>query len=133
MGVPAIGSQPVTVRVAALIGAAQAVGLASYALALVSFEATSSTAGMQGSSLAPGVLVTVYLVFAGVVAAVGYWLATGHAAARTPFLLIQGFGLVIAQPLFVGDGTMSIAIAIVLAVAVAIGCVLSSSARSALR
>ena len=81
--VSAIGSQPRAVRIAALIGAAQGIALATYALALVSFEARSTTTGIKGSDLAPGVLVALYLVFALLVFGVTYWFATGRAAART--------------------------------------------------
>jgi hypothetical protein len=127
--VSAIGSQPRAVRIAALIGAAQGIALATYALALVSFEARSTTTGIKGSDLAPGVLVALYLVFALLVFGVTYWFATGRAAARTPFLLIQAFGLVVAQPLFSGDGSKPVAAGIVIASLVALGCALAPSSR----
>lgn len=125
---PAFISLPRSVRVAGVIGLLQTVGLAAYAISIIAFEFTDSTSGVQGSDLAPGVLVLLYFVFAALIGFVTYAFVTGHAAARTPFLLIQAFGIVIAEPLFAGDGTTGIAVAIVaLSVVAAVASVLPSS------
>lgn len=133
MGVPAIGSQPRTLQLAAGIGALQAVGLATYAVALLSFEAGSTTSGMQGSDLAPGILVALYAIFAVLVFGVAFLFVTGHASARTPFVLVQVFGLVVAQPLLSGESTQRLGVLLVLASVMAIGCAVSPSARRGLQ
>jgi hypothetical protein len=122
-----------TLRLAAVIGALEAIGFGAYALSIIGFELTSSTSGIQGSDLAPSVLIGLFLVFSALIAAVTFFLMSARVGARTPYLLTQAFGIVIAETLFEGDGTRLIAVAIgAVSIAGAV-LVLTPSAREALR
>ena len=122
-----------TLRLAGVIGALEAIGFGAYALSIIGFELTSSTSGIQGSDLAPSVLIGLFLVFSALIAAVTFLLMSARVGARTPYLLTQAFGIVIAETLFEGDGTRLIAVAIgAVSIAGAV-LVLTPSAREALR
>ena len=122
-----------TLRLAGVIGALEAIGFGAYALSIIGFELTSSTSGIQGSDLAPSVLIGLFIVFSVLIAIVTFFLMSARLGARTPFLLIQAFGIVIAQTLFTGDGTRELAIVIGVASFAGIVLVLTPSARQALQ
>ena len=131
--VPRFVALPMTLRLAGVLGALEAIGFGAYALSIIGFELTSSTSGIQGSDLAPSVLVGLFLVFAALIATVTFFLMSARVGARTPFLLIQAFGIVIAETLYAGDGTRALAIAIGVASVMAGVLVLTPSARQALQ
>ena len=131
MPVPALVSLPVPLKIAGGIGVVQAIALAAYGLSIIGFELGGSTSGMQGSELAPGVLAVLYFVFAALIAFVTYALMQRKAGARTPFLLIQAFGVVVAQPLLAGSSTMLIGVALItISVAAAAATLLPQSRRA---
>lgn len=128
---PTLASLPNSLKVAGLLGTVEAVGLAAYGISIIAYELGGSTTGIQGSDLAPGVLVALYFVFAAIIAGVTFGLLQAKFGARTPFLLIQAFAVVIAQPLLSGEGTTLIGIGIVgCAVAATVVCLLPSSRRT---
>ena len=130
MPVPAFVTLPNSLKLAGALGFLQAIGLAAYAVSIIGFELSGSTSGIHGSDLAPGVLVTVYFLFAVMIAAVTYLLLQQRRAARTPFLLIQAFGLVIAQPLVSGANTLVVGIVIIVtSVAAAALCLAPQSGK----
>lgn len=127
---PTLASLPNGLKVAGLLGTVEAIGLAAYGISIIGFELGGSTTGMQGSDLAPGVLVVLYFVFAALIALVTFALLQTKLGARTPFLLIQAFAVVIAQPLVSGEGTIAIGVVIICcAVAAAVACLLPTSGR----
>lgn len=130
---PAFVSLPLTLRLAGVIGALEAIGFGAYALSIIGFELTSSTSGIQGSDLAPSILIGLFIVFSALIAVVTFFLLSARASARTPYLLIQAFGIVIAETLYAGDGTRLIAVVIGAASLVGAVLVLTPSARAALR
>lgn len=128
-----IGSLPVSLRIAAGVGVIESVALATYALAIVGFEQRAQTSGISGTQLAPAVLVGLYLVFAALAAGVAWLLIGLRAAAMTPYLLLQAFALVVAQPLVLAPATRALGAVVA---AVALGgafAVLMPSSRSLLR
>lgn len=130
---PAYISLPITLRLAGVIGALESIGFGAYALSIIGFELTSTTSGIQGSDLAPSVLIALFIIFSVLIAAITYFLMSARVAARTPYLLTQAFGIVIAQLLITGDGTFWLAIAIgAMSVGGAV-LVLTPSARQALQ
>lgn len=130
---PAFASLPLSLRLAGVIGALEAIGFGAYALSIIGFEITSSTSGIQGSDLAPSVLIGLFIVFAALIAVVTFFLLNARSGARTPYLLIQAFGVVIAETLYAGDGTRLIAVVIALASVAGIALVFTPSARRALQ
>lgn len=119
---------PASLKIAGFIGVAQTVALAAYALSIVGFELGGATSGIHGSDLAPGVLVALYFVFAALIAIATYALVQRKRSALTPFLLIQAFGVVIAEPLLSGSGTALIGVVIVaVSVVAAVACILPPS------
>ena len=130
---PALKALPWTLKLAGAIGVVQTIALAAYAVMIIGFEMSSSTSGIQGSDLAPSILIAMYLLFAALLAFVTFALVDGRSAARTPFLLAQAFGVVIAQTLWAGDGLQAIAVAIgASALTAGVLCILPVS-RAALR
>lgn len=128
---PTLASLPNGLKVAGMLGTVEAVGLAAYGISIVGYELSGSTTGMQGSDLAPGVLVALYFIFAALIAVVTFALLQTKRGARTPFLLIQAFAVVIAQPLISGEGTSVIGLGIIgCALAAAIACLLPASGRA---
>lgn len=124
---------PWSLKLAGAIGALQTIGLAAYAVTIIGFEISASTSGIQGSDLAPTVLIGMYFVFAVMLGVVTFLLLDGRAAARTPFLVAQGFGVIIAQTLWEGDGLQLIAAVIGVASLVAGVVSVLPASRAALR
>lgn len=110
-------------RLAAALGLLEAVALAAYGVSVAVYEGIGDTTGVNGdgANLAPPVLIGLFALFAGLVLLVTGMLYRGKRSARTPFVLIQAFGIVIAQPLFVEASTrwMGGLLAVVAIVAVA--------------
>ncbi len=132
---PAFTSLPTALRIAVGIGLLEALAVLGYGVSIAAFERGGSTQGISGSGadLAPAVLVAVYVGFAGLVLLVDLLLLRGRHSALTAFLLVQAFGLVVAQPLLQEASTRAIGVLLVLAALAALGAILTKSARGALR
>lgn len=96
-GVPA--SRPGALIAAVTIAAVEAAGIAGYGISI-------GFAGLQnpGSVAAPIVQVVLYLLFAAGIAAAGWALWRQRQVARTPFVVVQLFALVVGYTLMQGDG-----------------------------
>ena len=132
---PAHPTPPPAVRLAVGVAVMQAAGLLAYGGSIVLSEQGEPTTGISGSGadLAPGVLVALYGVFAALVLLVARAYGRGARAAFTPFLLVQAFAVVVAQPLLSAASTRALG-GLVLASAVAGGvAALSGPARRNLR
>lgn len=90
------------VRLAALVGLVESVGLLIYSAALGIASLNSSGA----TESAPIVLIITFLVFFVCVALVTRGLCKGSQGATTPFLVIQIFVVIVGYTVFVGDGTV---------------------------
>ena len=104
-GVPAFVSLPRPLQVAVVAGYVETVGLGAYGISIAAFESSGATAGVTGSDLAPGILIAIYACFALILFVVTTGLGRLRRRAFTPFLLSQGFGLVVAQPLLAEPST----------------------------
>jgi len=97
---PAVaGPRPGVLLAAVAIAAVEALGIAGYGISI-------GFAGLQnpGSVAAPIVQVALYLLFATGIGAAGWGLWRQRRAARTPFVVIQLFALVVGYTLMQGDG-----------------------------
>ena len=85
--------------VAALIAVIEASGIAVYGI-------TIGLAGLSnpGSVAAPAIQLVLYLLFAGGIGATAWALWRQQRGARTPFVVIQLFALVVGYTLMQGDG-----------------------------
>ena len=128
---PAFIALPRPLRAAGALGYLQAVGLTAYAISIAAFEQGGTTAGVTGTDLAPVVLVALYLAFAAIAFGVSTGLVQCRRRAFTPYLLLQAFGLVVAQPLLAEPGTRVLGVLLV-AVALTAGAT-AVAARGALR
>lgn len=99
--VPVQEARPRVITVAGAVGAVQAAALIAYAGSILVFERGGATEGIAGTgaNLQPVVLVALFLVFAALVLIATAMLARGRRAARTPFIMVQAFAVVVAQPL----------------------------------
>ena len=131
--VPAFVTLPPTLRLAAAIGFVETVALLTYGLSIAAFEQDGSTAGVTGSDLAPIVLIGLYAVFAAIVFAVTFGLLQRRMRSFTPFLLVQAFGVVVAQPLVTGAGTRALGVVVAALAVAAAGSLLAPASREALR
>lgn len=107
-------------RVVLAIGAVEAVALAGYGTLLLVASFTEGTAGAVGSDVSPTVLFISYWVFAVLIAWIVRGVARGSARARTPYLLTQAFGLVVAQTLLAGGEAFERVLGALLVVAAAV-------------
>ena len=106
-------------RLVLAVGAIEAAALAGYGVLVLAASVTEGTAGAVGSDVSPLVLFISYELFAGLIAWIVIGLSRDSARARTPFLLTQGFGLVIAQTLLAGGENFERVLGLLLAVAAA--------------
>lgn len=120
-------------RIAGVVGYVEAMALIAYAISILAFEQGGATSGISGAGadLAPGVLVALYLAFAVIVFVVTTGLLRASRRAFTPYLLVQAFGLVVAQPLL-GAASTRLAGVVLVAVA-ALALVVAARARALLR
>lgn len=88
-------------RQAALVASLETAAIVAYA-AGVGVAATNSSGTTTGS--APVVLVMIYLAFAAGAGLIAWGLWTHRALARTPMMMMQVFGLVVAYPMIKGGG-----------------------------
>lgn len=132
---PETPALPLSLRIGIAVGYLEALATVAYGLSIAAFERTGSTSGISGSGadLAPAVLVAVYVGFACLVFLVTHMLRRGRRSALTAYLLVQAFGLVVAQPLLQESSTRLGGAVIVLAALLAAGSVLRRSARAVLR
>lgn len=94
----------------------EVLGLLAYAVAL----AVSVHADGGKVSVGP-VLVSLYVIYAALLALVGRGLARGRHWARTPYGLAQAFGLIVAYTLAHGTGAWPHALAVVVGLVSAVG------------
>jgi ACR3 family arsenite efflux pump ArsB len=92
------------------IGTFQMAGLFGYALSIVFSANTAGTSGATGSDVSPTFLAVIYISFALLIGLVLRGISRRNGSARTPFLLIQGFSLVVAQALISGSETFEVAL-----------------------
>jgi hypothetical protein len=117
-GVPPVNDRPRVLTIAVGIGAVEAIALTLYGVSIAIFEQTSETSGISGS---------------GAVLLVTWMLAGGRRAARTPFVMVQAFAIVVGQPLAAAAPTRIAGIVVMTAALLAIGVQFSSSAKEYLR
>lgn len=89
-------------------------GLVGYAISIVLAASINGTSGATGSDVSPAVLALVYISFAVLIGLVIRGLLRRNGSARTPFLLVQGFSLVIAQALISGSETFELVLGLLL-------------------
>lgn len=133
--VPEPTPRPRSITAAVAIGALEALGLTAYGVSIIAFERGSTTTGISGSGadLAPAVLIALFIVFAGLVLLVTGMVRGGRRAARTPFLLVQAFALVIAQPLLSASDTRILGVLIALGAVAGVASLVMPSAREYLK
>ena len=92
------GPRPGALVTAVVIAVVEAVGIAAYGLSI-------GLAGLQnpGSVAAPVIQVVLYLLFAAGIGATGWALWRQRHVARSPFVVIQLFALVVGYTLMQGD------------------------------
>ncbi len=134
-GVPPVNERPRVLTIAIGIGVLEAIALTLYGVSIAIFERTSETSGISGSGadLAPAILITLLVIFAGLVLLVTWMLAGGRRAARTPFVMVQAFAIVVGQSLAAAAPTRIAGIAVIAAAVLAVGVQFSSSAKEYLR
>jgi hypothetical protein len=93
---------------AVAIGTFQMAGLIGYAISILVSAKTVGTEGASGSDVSPTFLTLIYISFAILVGLVLRGLSRRNGSARTPFLLIQGFSLVVAQALISGSESFEV-------------------------
>lgn len=103
------------------IGALEAIALAAYAAAILvasfnSYGATNSSSRIEA---------LLYLIFGGLVGLVAYGIYRRRALARTPFLVVQVFGLVVAYPLLRSGSVVPVAVGVVIAAVSVVGFVMA--------
>lgn len=94
-----IEARPGALKAAVAIAALEAAGIGAYG-------ASIGVAGLQnpGTVSAPIVQIVIYLLFAAGIAVTGWALWNQRHVARTPFVVIQLFALVVGYTLMQGDG-----------------------------
>jgi len=94
-----MGKRPGALLAAIAIAAVESLGVAAYGLSI-------GLAGLAnpGSVAAPLVQVVLYLIFASGIAVAAWALWNRRRSARTPFVVIQLFSLVVGYTLMQGDG-----------------------------
>lgn len=92
------------------IGTFQLAGLVGYGISILVAARISGTSGTSGSEVSPTFLSIIYFSFAVLVALVLRGLSRRNGSARTPFLLIQGFSLVVAEALISGSESFEVAL-----------------------
>jgi hypothetical protein len=94
-----MGKRPGALLAAIAIASIEALGIAGYGISI-------GLAGLAnpGSVAAPLVQVVLYLLFALGIAATAWALWHRRRVARTPFVVVQLFGLVVGYTLMQGDG-----------------------------
>ncbi len=90
------------------IGTFQMAGLVGYAISIVISANTMGTEGATGSEVSPTFLALIYISFAVLIGLVLRGIIRRNGSARTPFLLVQGFSLVVAQALISGSETFEV-------------------------
>lgn len=90
------------------IGTFQMAGLVGYAISIVISANTVGTEGATGSEVSPTFLSLIYVSFAALIGLVLRGIIRRNGSARTPFLLVQGFSLVVAQALISGSETFEV-------------------------
>ncbi|MEY3696559.1 MAG: hypothetical protein RJA41_209 [Actinomycetota bacterium] len=90
------------------IGTFQMAGLVGYAISIVISANTVGTEGATGSEVSPTFLALIYVSFAALIGLVLRGIIRRNGSARTPFLLVQGFSLVVAQALISGSETFEV-------------------------
>lgn len=90
------------------IGTFQLAGLAGYGISILVSANISGTSGATGSEVSPTFLAIIYFSFAVLVGLVLRGLSRRNGSARTPFLLIQGFSLVVAEALISGSESFEV-------------------------
>ena len=130
---PTIRPRPILAAVA--VGLIEAIALVLYGLSIVVYEQGGETTGISGSGadLAPVILIALFIVFAALVLLVTWMLSRGRRAARTPFLMVQAFAVVVAQPLVAEPSTRVLGGLVLLAVVVGAVTPFTSSAREFLK
>lgn len=103
------------------IGAIEAVGIAVYGVLVLIYSRTEGTSGAVGSDVSPLVLFVTYLVFAAIIGWIVWGLSRNSSGARTPYLLTQGFALVVAQTLLAGGEAFEKVMGAALGVLAALG------------
>lgn len=122
-------ARPVGLLLCVAIAALEAVAVLAYTIGILVSGAQNPT-----SVAAPFVEVVIYLLFVLGIVLVARGLWQRRRWARTPFVVVQLFGLVIAYTLFAGDGdaTHAIGWAVGLVSAVGMVCVFLPQTSSAL-
>lgn len=128
-------NRPRSITAAVVVGLIEALALVLYGISIVVYEQGGDTTGISGSGadLAPVVLIGLFLVFAALVLLVTWLLSKGRRAARTPFLMVQAFAIVVAQPLIAEPSTRVLGGLVLLAVAVGIATPFTATAREFLK
>ena len=90
------------------IGTFQLAGLVGYGISILVSASLSGTSGTSGSEVSPTFLAIIYFSFGILVALVLRGLIRRNGSARTPFLLIQGFSLVVAEALISGSESFEV-------------------------
>ncbi len=90
------------------IGTFQMAGLVGYAISIVISANIVGTEGATGSEVSPTFLALIYVSFAALIGLVLRGIIRRNGSARTPFLLVQGFSLVVAQALISGSETFEV-------------------------
>lgn len=90
------------------VGTFQMAGLVGYAISIVISANTVGTEGATGSEVSPTFLALIYVSFAALIGLVLRGIIRRNGSARTPFLLVQGFSLVVAQALISGSETFEV-------------------------
>lgn len=90
------------------IGTFQLAGLVGYGISILISASLSGTSGTTGSEVSPTFLAIIYFSFGILVALVLRGLIRRNGSARTPFLLIQGFSLVVAEALISGSESFEV-------------------------
>ncbi len=94
-----------------VIAGVEALALAAYAVAI--FIASFNSYGATDS--ASRIEALLYLVFAALVGLVAWGLIRRRGIARTPFLVVQVFGLVVAYPLLRSGSAVPVVVGVVIA------------------
>ncbi len=134
-GMPAFASLPTGLRIAGVLGYLEALAVISYGISIRAFETTGSTSGISGSGadLAPSVLTVLYAAFATLMGILATVLVRRRRAGLTPFLLVQAFALVVAQPLLLGNATRVLGVVVAVVALIAAGSALAPASRESLR
>lgn len=120
-------------KIALGIGVFELVAIVVYAVSIGILHLQQGTSGAVGSDVSPWFLIATYFGFAGLIGLILLKLNAGSGSARTPYLLTQAFGLVIAQALINGSETFEVIAAwalIVLGIAGAAAILMPAASRN---